>query len=111
MKKTLLTILTLTILTLSYGQDNKEKKDNITYLAKSITASKSGSQIKLNDDVMIKIDDKLNIESDSALYDNDKKLLITYGTKKFSFDGVVTVKKENSKICKYYLGTDILTIE
>jgi hypothetical protein len=112
MKKALLTILTLTILTVSYGQETKEKKDNLTYSTSgSITTSKGGSQIKFNENVAIKIDNKLNIESDSAFYDKEKNLLITYGTKKFSFNGTVTVKGENGKTCKYYLGTDTLTIE
>jgi hypothetical protein len=116
MKKPLLATLTLIISTYSYGQESKvqknSKNDGITLLTcQTLTLSKDRNQTKYNGDVNIKFDNKLQIESDSAFYDSEKKLLITYGTRNLKFNGTVTLANKSGKTCKYYLGEDTLTIE
>lgn len=113
MKKTLFTILSMTILTLTYGQEvkknDKEEKVKITTTDKMMQSSDNSSITLIASHVIIK--NKLNIEADSVLISSDKKMLTAYGTKSYTFKGEVAIGQKNSGICKYRLGEDILTIE
>lgn len=110
MKNLILTILALGTVQFAFGQTTNDQQVQ-SYSAGTVSTSKGGSEVKFIGNVTIYINDKLKIESDSAVFDREKNLLKTYGTKKFSFDGTVTGKQENNRLCRYHLGTEMLIIE
>ena len=111
MKKTFASLLLLSAVTLTYGQQHPHDKEQITVTANSVTFDAEHNTLLFADDVSVTIDNKLELESERALFDKDQNLLKTYGTRRFSFNGVVVSNKENKRVCKYYLGTDTLNIE
>lgn len=111
MRRTLLTLLSMTILTLTYGQEVKTDKEKFKIISadKMIQPSDKSSITLLASHVIV--EDKLDIEADSILIGSNKKMLTAYGTKSFTFNGKVIVEKQNKGICKFHLGEDTLIIE
>jgi hypothetical protein len=89
------------VLTLTYGQEIK--KSEVQIITKP-EKTNSENTITLSSRHII-IENKLDLEADSAQYDSDKKILTAFGTKKFAFNGKVVVDK-GSRICKFNLRGD-----
>lgn len=102
MKKTFLTLFAMSVLTLAYGQE--------IIKGKPVKPSDSARAVAPNEVITLMskhliINNRLDLEADSAQYDSDKKILTSFGTRRFTFNGKVVVGKEKG-VCKFYLGAD-----
>lgn len=103
-------------MTIAYGQSvysakAKAGEEKVSFTAKNVTAHTDGLRILLSKDVTISVNDKLTIHADSAMYDREKMILMTYGTKDYTFKGAVTVNVDYDNICEYHIGKDMLVIK
>lgn len=102
MKKTILTLVSVAILTLTYGQEIKKDNKHISLTSTTITTNPDNT-ITLSAK-QIFVDNRLELEADSAQYDTDTKILTAFGTKNFGFNGKVVVNKETN-IYRFYLDS------
>ena len=107
----LIALMTLISFTPTYGQEKEIADENVTFEASTMKSNADRSKMTFFDNVRIKIDNKLEIEADSAVYDRNDKQLITYGTRRFEFRGTVIAHDGYNRVCKYSLGEDMLRIE
>jgi len=112
MKKAFFTILSITILTLTYGQAIKTEKEKFKLVyAGAMKGGPYKSGTLFSDHVIISVPNKLDIEADSVRVDGDRTVLTAYGTINFTFNGKIVFGKENNRICRFRLGGDTLRIE
>jgi hypothetical protein len=105
MQKTLFTFLSLIVFTLSYAQDDKDSPKNTSAknaFTESLTSSENTMTVSAKH---IIIQDRLDLEADSAQFDSEQKVLTAYGTKKFVFKGRLIIDKETG-ISRFYLNDD-----
>ena len=107
----LIALMMLVSFASTYGQGKEMADEDATFEASTMKSNADRSKMTLFDNVRIKIDNKLEIEADSAVYDRNDKQLITYGTRRFEFKGTVIAHDGYNRICKYNLGEDVLIIE
>jgi hypothetical protein len=107
MKTTLITFLSMTILTLTYGQEISKDEEKIPLPSPTIALSPVNT-VTLSSS-HITIDNRLDLEADSAQYDAERKILTAFGVKRFTFNGKVVVNEKNG-IYTFYLGDDSLPI-
>jgi hypothetical protein len=99
MKTLLFALLSICTFTLSYSQTGKVKSDE-SFTTKAISSDLE-NKITISSKKII-IQDRLDLEADSAQYNSDKKILTAFGTKKFSFNGKVIIDKD-SGVSRFYL--------
>jgi len=112
MKKTLFTILSMIIIIPIYSQEIKTEKEKFRLVtAGKMKSNRDKSVTLFSEHAIVSVPNKLEIEADSVLIDNNKNLLVAYGTKTFTFKGKVLVGKEHKQVCRFHLGEDTLILE
>lgn len=115
MKKITLIILTFVSLA-TYGQKSSTStlktgnpKDRFT--CQHVELTPDNKKIFLRENVKIETEN-LYLKADSAVFDNENRTLIAYGTKEFTFNGGEAVIDENAKnTIRYKLKDKTIYVE
>jgi hypothetical protein len=95
MKKMLLTLLSMTMLSMANGQEVKPPKEKMKIVYAETMTSNKTSMILLG--AHVTVENKLDIEADRILVDRDRTMITAYRAKNFTFSGKVIFGKQNKR--------------